>query len=227
MTSAYGRTPMYGSQTPMYGSGSRTPMYGSQTPLHDGECPWAGGWGEAEVQGDGGCRGWGGPWGNLGDTRVEGTGVRGGLRAGPGRGRTLGDTEGTLQRSPGGNRAEVGLGTGSGGGLQGADIATSDPAGSRTPHYGSQTPLHDGSRTPAQSGAWDPNNPNTPSRWVQGVLRRDDPGSGSLATGVALVQGSLATGTAPVWGPRDGTAPVWGPWPRGLPRFGVPGPAPL
>uniref|UniRef100_A0A2I3H9W1 Transcription elongation factor SPT5 n=1 Tax=Nomascus leucogenys TaxID=61853 RepID=A0A2I3H9W1_NOMLE len=36
--------------------------------------------------------------------------------------------------------------------------------GSRTPHYGSQTPLHDGSRTPAQSGAWDPNNPNTPSR---------------------------------------------------------------
>ncbi|XP_027766138.1 transcription elongation factor SPT5, partial [Empidonax traillii] len=71
LTSAYGRTPMYGSQTPMYGSGSRTPMYGSQTPLHDG---------------------------------------------------------------------------------------------SRTPHYGSQTPLHDGSRTPAQSGAWDPNNPNTPSR---------------------------------------------------------------
>lgn len=38
MTSAYGRTPMYGSQTPMYGSGSRTPMYGSQTPLQDGEC---------------------------------------------------------------------------------------------------------------------------------------------------------------------------------------------
>ncbi|NWV12565.1 SPT5H factor, partial [Ptilonorhynchus violaceus] len=71
LTSSYGRTPMYGSQTPMYGSGSRTPMYGSQTPLHDG---------------------------------------------------------------------------------------------SRTPHYGSQTPLHDGSRTPAQSGAWDPNNPNTPSR---------------------------------------------------------------
>ncbi|NP_001404239.1 transcription elongation factor SPT5 isoform c [Mus musculus] len=72
MTSTYGRTPMYGSQTPMYGSGSRTPMYGSQTPLQDG---------------------------------------------------------------------------------------------SRTPHYGSQTPLHDGSRTPAQSGAWDPNNPNTPSRY--------------------------------------------------------------
>ncbi|KAL7980708.1 hypothetical protein Chor_001862 [Crotalus horridus] len=48
MPSGYGRTPMYGSQTPMYGSGSRTPMYGtqhdgnrtphygSQTPLHDG-----------------------------------------------------------------------------------------------------------------------------------------------------------------------------------------------
>uniref|UniRef100_A0A8D0DSV1 Transcription elongation factor SPT5 n=1 Tax=Salvator merianae TaxID=96440 RepID=A0A8D0DSV1_SALMN len=71
MTSSYGRTPMYGSQTPMYGSGSRTPMHGSQTPMHDGN---------------------------------------------------------------------------------------------RTPHYGSQTPLHDGSRTPAQSGAWDPNNPNTPSR---------------------------------------------------------------
>uniref|UniRef100_A0A8C8FX67 Transcription elongation factor SPT5 n=1 Tax=Oncorhynchus tshawytscha TaxID=74940 RepID=A0A8C8FX67_ONCTS len=72
MTSTHGRTPMYGSQTPMYGTGSRTPMYGSQTPLHDG---------------------------------------------------------------------------------------------SRTPHYGSQTPLHDGSRTPGQSGAWDPNNPNTPSRY--------------------------------------------------------------
>ncbi|KAK7881969.1 hypothetical protein WMY93_028143 [Mugilogobius chulae] len=72
MTSSHSRTPMYGSQTPMYGTGSRTPMYGSQTPLHDG---------------------------------------------------------------------------------------------SRTPHYGSQTPLHDGSRTPGQSGAWDPNNPNTPSRY--------------------------------------------------------------
>ncbi|CAK6980621.1 transcription elongation factor SPT5 [Scomber scombrus] len=71
-TSTHGRTPMYGSQTPMYGTGSRTPMYGSQTPLHD--------------------------------------------------------------------------------------------AGNRTPHYGSQTPLHDGSRTPGQSGAWDPSNPNTPSR---------------------------------------------------------------
>uniref|UniRef100_A0AAZ3SE12 Transcription elongation factor SPT5 n=1 Tax=Oncorhynchus tshawytscha TaxID=74940 RepID=A0AAZ3SE12_ONCTS len=35
MTSTHGRTPMYGSQTPMYGTGSRTPMYGSQTPLHD------------------------------------------------------------------------------------------------------------------------------------------------------------------------------------------------
>uniref|UniRef100_A0A3P8U2Z7 Transcription elongation factor SPT5 n=1 Tax=Amphiprion percula TaxID=161767 RepID=A0A3P8U2Z7_AMPPE len=71
MTSTHGRTPVYSSQTPMYGTGSRTPMYGSQTPLHDG---------------------------------------------------------------------------------------------SRTPHYGSQTPLHDGSRTPGQSGAWDPSNPNTPSR---------------------------------------------------------------
>ncbi|KAK1900005.1 Transcription elongation factor SPT5 [Dissostichus eleginoides] len=71
-TSAHGRTPMYGSQTPMYGTGSRTPMYGSQTPVQE--------------------------------------------------------------------------------------------AGSRTPHYGSQTPLHDGSRTPGQSGAWDPSNPNTPSR---------------------------------------------------------------
>lgn len=38
--------------------------------------------------------------------------------------------------------------------------------GSRTPHYGSQTPLHDGSRTPGQSGAWDPSNPNTPSRYL-------------------------------------------------------------
>ena len=37
MTSTHGRTPMYGSQTPMYGTGSRTPMYGSQTPLHDGK----------------------------------------------------------------------------------------------------------------------------------------------------------------------------------------------
>uniref|UniRef100_A0A3Q1FU02 Transcription elongation factor SPT5 n=1 Tax=Acanthochromis polyacanthus TaxID=80966 RepID=A0A3Q1FU02_9TELE len=38
------------------------------------------------------------------------------------------------------------------------------PSLDRTPHYGSQTPLHDGSRTPGQSGAWDPSNPNTPSR---------------------------------------------------------------
>ncbi|XP_077978109.1 transcription elongation factor SPT5-like [Glandiceps talaboti] len=36
--------------------------------------------------------------------------------------------------------------------------------GSRTPHYGAQTPMHDGSRTPGQTGAWDPTNPNTPSR---------------------------------------------------------------
>ena len=36
-TSTHGRTPMFGSQTPMYGTGSRTPMYGSQTPLHDGK----------------------------------------------------------------------------------------------------------------------------------------------------------------------------------------------
>lgn len=32
-------------------------------------------------------------------------------------------------------------------------------AGSRTPHYGSMTPIHDGSRTP---GIWDPS--NTPGR---------------------------------------------------------------
>uniref|UniRef100_A0A8D0CRI9 Transcription elongation factor SPT5 n=1 Tax=Sander lucioperca TaxID=283035 RepID=A0A8D0CRI9_SANLU len=37
MTSTHGRTPMYGSQTPMYGTGSRTPMYGSQTPIHEGK----------------------------------------------------------------------------------------------------------------------------------------------------------------------------------------------
>ncbi|CAI9740140.1 transcription elongation factor SPT5-like [Octopus vulgaris] len=38
--------------------------------------------------------------------------------------------------------------------------------GSRTPHYGAQTPLHEGSRTPISGGAsaWDPANPNTPSR---------------------------------------------------------------
>uniref|UniRef100_A0A8C1Q3W7 Transcription elongation factor SPT5 n=1 Tax=Cyprinus carpio TaxID=7962 RepID=A0A8C1Q3W7_CYPCA len=35
-TSTHLRTPMYGSQTPIYGTGSRTPMYGSQTPIHDG-----------------------------------------------------------------------------------------------------------------------------------------------------------------------------------------------
>ena len=36
--STYSRTPMHGpSGTPMYGTpGSRTPMYGSQTPLYDG-----------------------------------------------------------------------------------------------------------------------------------------------------------------------------------------------
>uniref|UniRef100_A0A7N8WYM5 Transcription elongation factor SPT5 n=1 Tax=Mastacembelus armatus TaxID=205130 RepID=A0A7N8WYM5_9TELE len=52
--------------------------------------------------------------------------------------------------------------------LQGAKrhsgMTSTHGPGSRTPHYGSQTPLHDGSRTPGQSGAWDPNNPNTPSR---------------------------------------------------------------
>ena len=53
-------------------------------------------------------------------------------------------------------------------------------SGSRTPMYGSQTPIHDGSRTPHYGGmtphyepgyttpgrasAWDPGNPNTPSR---------------------------------------------------------------
>lgn len=37
--------------------------------------------------------------------------------------------------------------------------------GSRTPHYGSQTPQHDGSRTPRGAGsAWDPTNANTPAR---------------------------------------------------------------
>ncbi|XP_064385499.1 transcription elongation factor SPT5-like isoform X2 [Halichondria panicea] len=49
MTSSWGRTPSFGSQTPMVGSmtpsysmtpmhgaGSRTPMYGSHTPMHDG-----------------------------------------------------------------------------------------------------------------------------------------------------------------------------------------------
>ena len=36
MASTYGRTPMYGSQMPMYGSGSRMLMHGSQTPFQDG-----------------------------------------------------------------------------------------------------------------------------------------------------------------------------------------------
>ncbi len=36
--------------------------------------------------------------------------------------------------------------------------------GSRTPHYGGMTPSHDGSRTPGQSGAWDPTVTNTPAR---------------------------------------------------------------
>ena len=37
--------------------------------------------------------------------------------------------------------------------------------GSQTPHYGSQTPLHEpGSMTPRRAAAWDPTNPNTPSR---------------------------------------------------------------
>ncbi|XP_035670800.1 transcription elongation factor SPT5-like [Branchiostoma floridae] len=81
-STSYGRTPMYGSQTPMYGAGSRTPMYGSQTPQYEG---------------------------------------------------------------------------------------------GRTPHYGSQTPLHDdGSRTPGRTGAWDPTNPNTPSRPDDFDYRFDD-----------------------------------------------------
>lgn len=37
--------------------------------------------------------------------------------------------------------------------------------GSRTPHYGGQTPSHEpGSMTPGRSSAWDPTNPNTPMR---------------------------------------------------------------
>lgn len=38
--------------------------------------------------------------------------------------------------------------------------------GSRTPHYGSMTPSHgeDGSRTPGRSGAWDPTISNTPAQ---------------------------------------------------------------
>lgn len=39
-------------------------------------------------------------------------------------------------------------------------------AGSRTPHYGSQTPLHEGNRTPSHGNAWDPTNANTPARFV-------------------------------------------------------------
>ena len=37
--------------------------------------------------------------------------------------------------------------------------------GSRTPHYGSMTPSHgeEGSRTPGRSGAWDPTVSNTPA----------------------------------------------------------------
>jgi len=31
-----GRTPMYGSQTPLYDAGNRTPHYGSSTPSHPG-----------------------------------------------------------------------------------------------------------------------------------------------------------------------------------------------
>ena len=38
--------------------------------------------------------------------------------------------------------------------------------GSRTPYHGSQTPQHEsGSMTPGRSSAWDPANPNTPSRY--------------------------------------------------------------
>lgn len=38
--------------------------------------------------------------------------------------------------------------------------------GSRTPHYGSMTPSHgdEGSRTPGRSGAWDPTVSNTPAQ---------------------------------------------------------------
>ena len=39
--------------------------------------------------------------------------------------------------------------------------------GSRTPHFGNQTPSHEaGGGTPGRSAAWDPANPNTPSRYV-------------------------------------------------------------
>ncbi|KAL4224649.1 Transcription elongation factor SPT5 [Mactra antiquata] len=46
--------------------------------------------------------------------------------------------------------------------------------GSRTPHYGSQTPQHDGSSTPGRTGAWDPANPNTPSRSSDFDYQLDD-----------------------------------------------------
>ncbi|NXG40334.1 SPT5H factor, partial [Dromaius novaehollandiae] len=90
MTSTYGRTPMYGSQTPMYGSGSRTPMYGSQTPLHDGErwggtgvTPGLGTWRDRDEWDHGGDREEGG---SLGPGGTEGTwGPQG----------DLGGTEGT------------------------------------------------------------------------------------------------------------------------------------
>ena len=35
--------------------------------------------------------------------------------------------------------------------------------GSRTPHYGNQTPGHDGGRTPSHSNAWDPSALATPA----------------------------------------------------------------
>lgn len=68
MTSTYGRTPMYGSQTPMYGSGSRTPMYGSQTPLHDGEWhggAWGGGMGKMGLTGAQRGQRLSGSWGDI------------------------------------------------------------------------------------------------------------------------------------------------------------------
>ncbi|WAR02974.1 SPT5H-like protein, partial [Mya arenaria] len=46
--------------------------------------------------------------------------------------------------------------------------------GSRTPHYGSQTPQHEGSMTPGRAGAWDPANPNTPSRQSDFDYNLDD-----------------------------------------------------
>ncbi|PIK38073.1 putative transcription elongation factor SPT5 isoform X2 [Apostichopus japonicus] len=53
-------------------------------------------------------------------------------------------------------------GTGSRTPLYGSQTPVHD--GSRTPHYGSQTPLHDGGQTPSRSGAWDPSVSNTPMR---------------------------------------------------------------